>query len=310
MERTSLAESGLDISLEEVTRLFEPFVLRRCGVGDAEWTAEIARRERKIRRRYWARRALGWLPGWQRSQHTILEEYGPGWAGIDYADYDPSRTPPRPSPWEWRGERMFASDVGATRVRQLVIVRLLEKLAPRRVLEVGCGNGVNAMLLAGRFPGIDFAGVDLTRSGLAAARGLQHEGMLPKAMQEYAPLPLADPGAFRRVRFLQGDAARLPLADRSFDLVFTVLALEQMEQVREHALAEIARVSARHVLMIEPFAEVNAGGWPLRYVVARDYFRGRIAELSRYGLAPLLALDEFPQETFLKACAVLAERRP
>jgi hypothetical protein len=45
-------------------------------------------------------------------------------------------------------------------------------------------------------------------------------------------------------------------------------------------------------------------------VLRRDYFRGRIDDLRRHGLEPVLALGDFPQEAFLKTCAVLAEKRP
>lgn len=310
MQRASLAESGLDVTPDEVARLFAPFVLTRYAPGDGAWDAEIRRRGAKYRRRYWQRRLLGWLPRWQRRGDTVKAEYAKAWSSIDYAQYDPARTPPRPSPWEWRGERYSASDLGGTRVRQLLLVRLLERLRPRRVLEVGCGNGVNLMLLAGRFPEVSFTGADLTREGPRVARGLQREPLLPKPMQDYAPLPLADPTAFRRVAFVSADAARLPFRDGAFDLVITILALEQMERVREPALREVARVAGRHTVMIEPFAELNERGGRLHYAVARDYFRGRIADLPRYGLAPRLALDDFPQEAFLGACLVLAEKRP
>lgn len=310
MQRASLAESGLDVTPDEVARLFAPFVLERYAPGDPAWDAEIRRRAAKYRRRYWKRRLLGWLPRWQRRGDTVKAEYSKAWSSIDYAQYDPARTPPRPSPWEWRGERYSASDLGGTRVRQLLLVRVIERLRPRRVLEVGCGNGVNLMLLAGRFPDVAFTGADLTREGPRAARGLQREPLLPKPMQDYAPLPLADPTAFRRVGFVSADAARLPFRDGAFDLVITILALEQMERVREPALREVARVAGRHTVMIEPFAELNERGGRLHYAVARDYFRGRIADLPRYGLAPRLALDDFPQEAFLGACLVLAEKRP
>lgn len=311
MKPVSLAESGLGIEPEEVARLFEPFVQRRFSPTDAEWTRELARRERKIGKRYWRRRLFGKLPSWQRSHEVVRAEYSKAWAGIDFAEYDPaSGIVPRPSPWQWRDRCWFASDVGATRVRQLLLVRLLERLAPRSVLEVGCGNGVNLMLLAGRFPDVSFTGVELTREGARAATQLQRAAELPQPMQAFAPLPLLDVGAFQRVRFVQGDAARLPLADGSVDLVVTILALEQMERVRERALAEIARVARRHTLMIEPFRELNESGPSRRYVVARDYFQGRIADLPRYGLEPELVLDDFPQEFYLRAGAVVAARRP
>jgi hypothetical protein len=47
----------------------------------------------------------------------------------------------------------------------------------------------------------------------------------------------------------------------------------------------------------------------LLYVLGRDYLRGKISELPRYGLLPAFACSDFPQERFLKACAVLAEKR-
>jgi SAM-dependent methyltransferase len=309
MQRVTLTQSGLGVSPDEVSRVFAPFVVARHAAGDPAWEAELARRDAKFRRRYWRRRLLGGWRGWQRHGGTVKAEYEKAWASIDYAEYDPARTPPRVSPWEWRGERYAASDVGGTRVRQLLLVRVLEQIRPRRVLEVGCGNGVNLMLLAGRLPEVSFTGADLTREGPRAARALQREAELPRPMQAYAPLPLADVTAFRRVDFATGDATRLPFPDGAFDLVVTILALEQMERVRDAALREIARVAGRHTVMIEPFAELNDRGRRLHYTVARDYFRGRIDDLLRYGLVPKLALDDFPQESFLGACLVLAEKR-
>ncbi|MCL4683374.1 methyltransferase domain-containing protein [Myxococcota bacterium] len=311
MNHVSLAESGLGVGSEEVLTLFEPFAERRFAPTDPDWIRELARRERKIRRRYWRRRLLGRLSAGQRSHDVVRAEYSKAWAGIDFAEYDPARgVAPRPSPWQWRDRCWFASDVGATRVRQLLLIRLLEKLSPRHVLEVGCGNGVNLMLLAGRFPEISFTGVELTREGVRAATELQRLGELPKPMQAFAPLPLRDVGAFRRVRFVQGNAARLPFADAGVDLVVTILALEQMERVRSEALAEIARVARHHTLMIEPFRELNERGPTRRYIVARDYFQGRIADLPRYGLDPQWVLDDFPQESYLHAGLVLSARRP
>jgi SAM-dependent methyltransferase len=204
---------------------------------------------------------------------------------------------------------MFASDVGATRFRQLLLCRVIERVRPRHVLEVGCGNGINLVLLAGRFPAIRFAGIEMTEAGHRSARSLQQGGELPPCLAEYAPLPLADPAAFRQIDFRQGNATSLPFADGGFDLVITVLALEQMERVRQQALGEIARVARRHTLMIEPFRDVNGELWPRLNVLRRDYFRGRIAELRGYGLEPVLALNDFPQESFLKICTVLAEKR-
>ena len=189
----------------------------------------------------------------------------------------------------------------------LSLVRAIELLKPRSVLEVGCGNGINLLLLAGRFPKTRFAGLDLTPEGIAAAQRMQREPVLPDYLQAFAPLPIIDTTSFRRIDFRVGDACALPFEAGGFDLVYTALALEQMERVRDQALGEIARVAGGHAFLIEPFRDVNASGLPRRYVVARDYLQARIADLPRYGLAPLWATADFPQETFLRACAVLAE---
>jgi SAM-dependent methyltransferase len=309
MRLVPLAESGLGIATHEIARLFEPFVDRaRTEQADA-WHVEIARRKRKLLAQTAKRLLLPWRAAARRGEATVVSEYSDAWRAIDYGIYGLDAPQRNYTPWEWHGRRMFASDVGATRFRQLFLIRFIERLRPRRVLEVGCGNGINLILLAGRFPEIAFTGVELTEAGHRAARELQKESELPPALCDYAPLPLADTMAFRRIQFLQGNATCLPFEDGAFDLVITVLALEQMERVRAQALAEIARVAGRHTLMIEPFQDINNALWPRLNVLRRDYFRGRIADLGGCDLEPVLAFDDYPQEAFLKTCAVLAEKR-
>lgn len=297
------------ISTQELAAAFSPFVAQYLNAEEEAWRREIERRQKKIRKGYLKRRLLGWLPSRQRREDTVVEEYDRAWSKIDVTTYEIGGELPRVAPWDWRGQPMFASDLGATRVRQVMLVRMLEQLRPRRVLEVGCGNGINLMLLSGRFPDIAFTGVELTRAGQAAAQDFQQQTEMPAALQSYAPLPLTDTTAFRRVDFRQGNAADLPFEAGSFDLVYSCLALEQMERIRPQALAEVARVCSRHAFLIEPFRDMNDSGWPRRNVIRRDYFRGRIEELKDHGLTPVWATNDFPQEAFLKVCAVLAEKR-
>jgi SAM-dependent methyltransferase len=309
MQLKSLSDSGLGISREELAKTFEPFVASSMGAHDPKWRTEIERRQRAIFRRYLKRVFFGWLPSTQRGENEVIAEYSKAWLASEYNNYSLAAPLTRISPWEWGEERMFASDIGATRFRQILLARVIERVEPKNVLEVGCGNGINLMLLACRFPQIELTGVELTAEGYRAATELQKLQQLPAAIQEYAPLPLTDPAGFRKVRFLQGNAVDLRLPDNGFDLVTTVLALEQMERVRHRALVEIARVARRNTFMIEPFQDVNDRGWPRTNIIRRDYFRGAIADLPRYGLDPVLALDDFPQEAFLKACAVLSQKR-
>lgn len=309
MEFTSLTNSGLDITRGQLSELFQPFVAKSFAEGDEPWRAELRRRENKIRRKYLKRVVLGWLPSTQRSERTVIEEYSKAWQPSEYEKYSLEQPLARVSPWEWGEQKLFASDVGATRFRQLILIRVIEQLRPRTVLEVGCGNGINLMLLACRFPDLEFSGVELTQQGHQAAREFQKQSELPRAMQAYAPLELADTTAFRRIRFVQGSAAELPFEDNSFDLVTTILSLEQMERIRDRALREITRVSSRYLFNIEPFRDLNDRGGARRNVIQRNYFRGRIDDLKRYGFSPKLAMKDFPQEAFLKAGAVLSEKQ-
>jgi len=72
---------------------------------------------------------------------------------------------------------------------------------PRRALDLGTGTGEAAFRIARRFPEAEVVGVDLSA------------GMIEQARAK-APPELAG-----RVRFEQGDAARLPYEDGAFDLV-------------------------------------------------------------------------------------------
>ena len=81
--------------------------------------------------------------------------------------------------------------------------RALETLtaAPKRVLDLGTGTGLAAFVVARRFPEAEVVGVDLA------------PGMVEQARQR------TPPGLAERVRFEQGDAAKLPFEDGAFDLV-------------------------------------------------------------------------------------------
>lgn len=251
-------------------------------------------------------RTLG-LEGGKRDKAVILAEYEEAWTK-GYLRYDVSAGCVRPDPWDYRGQPMLADRAGIARFRSVILGRVIETLKPRNVLEVGCGNGINLLLLAGAFPDVEFTGLELTEAGHRGAVELQKAAALPPNLTAYAPLPQRDPTAFRHINFVRGDATRMPFADRSFELVFTVLSVEQMERVREAALSDIARVAKDNVLNLEPFAEANGHGWKRLNVYARNYFRGRIADLPRYGLEPQWATDDFPQEAILGTALVLSAK--
>src|SRR5204863_8811739 len=131
----------------------EPFVTRRLLPTDPLWTAEVARKSAKTRRQLRRRRWLGWLGrGKHRDQARIKEQYEGAWARKHLAPYEMEPRPNAGAAWQYGSRVMFASSAAGARARLLVLMRAVALLRPERVLEVGCGNGLNLLTLACRFP--------------------------------------------------------------------------------------------------------------------------------------------------------------
>lgn len=299
----------LDVSATTVESLFMPFVAREFRALEPAWWRRYVKRRGKIDYRYAKARLRSLIAAPQRTEDVVRDMYAHNWGSFDFGSYDPRGEPPQPyTLWTWRGRAFEASLRGGARVRLYLLSKVIERLRPSKVLEVGSGNGINLLLLASRFPEVSFTGVELTPQGLAAARSIQALENLPENLRRFAPFELQSDQGFKTVQFIEGSAAALPFDAGAFDLVYTSLALEQMEQIKEQALSEIARATGGHAFFCEPFGDVNAHSMRFRYVYLRDYFRGRVADLPGYGLEPLWATSDFPHKITLKAAAVLARR--
>lgn len=113
--------------------------------------------------------------------------------------------------------RAAASYRAAARRPALIAERLLERLdglrfAPRTVLDLGCGPGTQAELLARRFPKAQVLAADAVRPML---------DQVPKRLGWFGP----------KLARLQLDAERLALADASIDLLFCNLVLHAVEDL-------------------------------------------------------------------------------
>lgn len=296
----SLDELPIQVDPAEIDSAIRPFLVSEDD--SLRWTMEVARRRADTLVRLVTGRES------ERGRSAIESEYRDAW-GAGYRRYRLDRTDLKPKPWSWRGRRLLLDPAAATRLRTILFAAVLDELKPRRLLEVGSGNGINLLSLAGAFPEIHFTGLELTNEGVEQARRAQSDGDSIDIIQSYSPLDTRDRSAIGRIDFVQGDAAAMPFDDSSFDLVMTVLAVEQMERIRAGALAEISRVARRHVLMLEPFSDMNASGFKRLYVRSRGYFRGSIGELRGFGLTPIWATADYPQEAFLGTALVLAEKR-
>lgn len=105
--------------------------------------------------------------------------------------------------------------------------QVLPPVAPRRVLEVGAGEGEISARLRERYPTATVVSIDL------------HDDVLGKEWHERGVV-----GAFADVR-------RLPFPDRAFDLVLGIEMLEHVPEP-ERALVEIRRVADEALVLSVP----------------------------------------------------------
>ncbi len=302
----SLKELDLGLNSGQIVDALRPFA--ELAPDEARYDKEMTLRKKRLLKRLARRTLSGWTRVSGRTVDKVRDEYDKAWsAGLDR--YDISAGPQSFTPWTYQGRKILVDAAGSARFRNLFLGAIIGKLKPASVLEVGCGDGINLALLAGAYPDVSFTGLELTETGHQTSLALQKLPQLPVQLATYAPLPQRDPEAFKRIAYTQGDATKMPFETGSFDLVFTVLAIEQMERVRQAALAEIARVTNGHLLNLEPFRDVNSSLWRRLNVASRDYFRGSVEEMRSYGLEPLWATDDFPQEVFLGSALALSKKR-
>jgi arsenite methyltransferase len=132
-----------------------------------------------------------------------------------------------------------------------------------RVLDVACGNGASALLLA-RELGCVTVGVDL------GARAIEQATEAARA--ERASFLLGDAGAARgeRASFLLGDAEALPLPDASFDVALSECSLCTFPD-KPRAIAEMARTvrPGGRIAIADVTADLDALPTALRTAAAR-----------------------------------------
>ena len=104
------------------------------------------------------------------------------------------------------------------------------KLAPARILDAGCGTGNAFTLLNARFPKAALVGLDLAHSMLVQAHKKLPRPSLLGRLFAGNPAPLAC-----------GDMASLPFAHDSFDLAWSSLALQWLDDP-ERVFGEMRRV--------------------------------------------------------------------
>ena len=211
-------------------------------------------------------------------------------------------------PVDWNSSKFVVDGLGMSNLQTLRIMKLIEKIKPRTVLDVGCGNGERVLQLACRYPKIKFTGLELTRGGVEVAKNVQNLEQIPEVLINASPLPLIDLAAHKSINFVCSSAKNIPFKDNSFDLVYTSLSLEQMELIREHALKEIYRVTNQYSSFYEAFKDYNNRLPQLAYIYSEGYFKGSLKDLTDLGYKIVEVIDKIPQKTFMNAVFVITKK--
>lgn len=133
---------------------------------------------------------------------------------------------------------------------------------PVRILEVGCGNCINAKCLLDRYGSqIDYTGIDISPKRLEVARSFWGQHL-------------------QKAQLLNMSATEMELPDSSFDLVFTMHVLEQMTYTVGEALDEIFRVAADRIVLIEPTYEFGNSVQKLKLTL-NDQLRTLLPEIRK-----------------------------
>ena len=138
---------------------------------------------------------------------------------------------------------------------------------PIRVLEVGCGNGTNLVILREALgKAVELSGIDISPSRLEVGR---------KAWGE----------ALDGVEMIAASATDLSrFEDGSFHLVYSVCTLEQITYDLHDAVSEMSRLGSSRVVCVEPVPEFGNVEQRL-YNIYADQCRTLLPEFDRCGLA-------------------------
>lgn len=281
--------------------MLDPWVIESLPLNGDRARSIIRNKVKKSRRKYlrkflksaiWLARPLSSF----RTTEYVKSEYERIWTAYEWPSVDAPLDRHNPTYAVWKDELLVLRKGGLNQMELDRICSAIEHVNPKPVLEIGCGVGRNLFALSAMYPDIRFAGYELSAAGVAIARSVQEEPELPDVIARFCPRNIVDLTAHTRIEFKQGDASDLPAADNSFDVVFTRLALEQMEVIKGDVLGEIRRIARLAAVLMEPFNDSNRTQLQRLSKRANNHFSLSVAELENYGLKPRAYFDNWPHK--------------
>lgn len=151
-----------------------------------------------------------------------------------------------------------------------IIAKIIREKKLKSVLEIGCGSGLNLIILSQMFPEIQFYGIEPTEGGIKAFKNLIKN--LPSELKSNFQT-----NAFDNVTIIHGDALNPnsleEIMDLKFDLIFTSAVIEQLSNYYELFFQNIVKINFQYFLFYEEWLEANLTNIHYLNLVRWDYFR-------------------------------------
>jgi ubiquinone/menaquinone biosynthesis C-methylase UbiE len=158
------------------------------------------------------------------------------------------------------------------------LTKVIRSAQPKTVLEIGAGSGLNLICLAILFPNIQFAGIELTEEGYEAFEAMVADP--PIKVIQY--LTGTSNTKIPKIHFRTGSMLELPYDDKTFDLTYSCMSIEQIPRDYKQAFKEAKRVTRDWCIFYEGFEDFQ-NFFQKMYRRKVDYFRGKTATLRRTG---------------------------
>ena len=258
-------------------------IYKVIGNANDQRKANQKRREIEVRiLKQKLRRMISFFNGKKkyRTEEYVARAYGQKWE-LRHAQGE-SKAGMAQIPVEFNNEVFLLEATVLRKLHTMRVARVIETLKPKRVLDVGCGNGERLLILATMFPDVHFIGLDLTKEGIETAKDIVAAGKLPENFDLVSPVSIGGKSfAGTNVDFFCGSARDMPFEDGAVDMVYTSLALEQMDLIIDDVLSEIQRVSMKWALLYEAFSEFNRGFIKRTYIDVEEYFAMSVKDLEK-----------------------------
>lgn len=231
-----------------------------------------------------------------RTEEFIKKEYCEVWTKKQQKLYDFSLAS---TPVEINGRILFQTALEDRRLQLEEFAKIISNTQPKTVLELGAGSGLNLICLALLFPHIKFTGVELTEEGRGAFESLLANP--PIKVIQY--LIGSFSGPIPEVDFHVGNMLSLPYQDKSFDLVYSNMSIEQLPRDYIQAFKEAKRVTRDWCVFNEGFADFQNFFQKLQRKKL-DYFLGNTISLQRLGFKIVSARIPFSNIIYTNAFVV------